>query len=184
MMNDDADITIEADGREEAGMSEEDLEVTEGRADAKLTKLKEELATAKKERQEYMDGWQRAKADYVNVLRRLEEETTAARTKGMVKAAQAFITVLDSLNRAEATGEVPDTFKGITKQLHDAANSLGLTPFGEVGEAFDPNLHEALGQDPVEDAQLDDTVTAVLEQGWKTGDTVIRAAKVRVGTTG
>ncbi len=183
MMNDDADITIETDGREEAGMSEEQLEATESSAASKVKKLKEELEQCRKERQEYMDGWQRSKADYVNVLRRLEEETTAARTKGMVKAAQAFITVLDSLNRAEATGEVPDTFKGIAKQLHDAANSLGLTPFGETGEAFDPNLHEALGQEPVTDAALDDTVTTVLEQGWKTGDTVIRAAKVRVGTT-
>lgn len=184
MMNDDADITIETDGTEESGMSEEELEATEGRADTKVAKLKAELETVKKERQEFMDGWQRAKADYVSVLRRLEEETTAARTKGMVKAAQAFITVLDTLNRAEAAGEVPETFKGVAKQLHDAANSLGMTPFGTVGETFDPTLHEALGQDPVEDAALDDTVTAVLEPGWKAGEAVIRPAKVRVGTTG
>ncbi len=183
-MNDDADFTIETDATIEPGMSEEELEATEGRADAKVTKLKAELEAVKKERQEYMDGWQRSKADYVNILRRMEEETTAARTKGMVKAASAFITVLDSLNRAEAAGEVPETFKGIAKQIHDAAASLGLVPFGAVGEVFNPNEHEALGQDIVDDAAKDDTVTAVLEQGWKTGDVVIRAAKVRVGQAG
>ena len=181
-MNDHDDINIEADGAEEIGMSEEELEATESREGAKVAKVKKELEVCKAERQEYMDGWQRSKADYVNVLKRAEDERRSAEVKGTVKAAKAFIGVLDSLTRAEASGEVPEAFQAIAKQLHGAATSLGLVPFGSVGEAFDPNQHEALGQDPVEDILLDDTVTAVLEQGWKTGDTVVRAAKVRVGT--
>lgn len=181
-MTDHDDINIEADGAEEVGMSEEDLEATESRVDAKASKLKKELEACKAERQEYMDGWQRAKADYVNVLKRAEDERKSAEVKGTVKAAKAFIGVLDSLTRAEASGEVPEAFQSIAKQLHDAATSLGLVSFGCVGETFDPVQHEALGQDPVEDILLDDTVTAILEQGWKTGDSVIRPAKVRVGS--
>jgi molecular chaperone GrpE len=180
-MNDHDDINIEADGAEEVGMSEEELEAAESREGTKVTKVKKELEVCKAERQEYMDGWQRAKADYVNVLKRGEEEKKAAQEKGTVKAAKAFIGVLDSLTRAEASGEVPEAFQAIAKQLHDAATSLGLVSFGSVGDAFDPNQYEALGQDPVEDILLDDTVTVVLEQGWRAGDTVIRAAKVRVG---
>lgn len=180
-MNDTDDINIEADGAEEVGMSEEELEATESREGAKVAKIKKELEACKAERQEYMDGWQRAKADYVNVLKRGEEEKKLAQEKGTVKATKAFIGVLDSLTRAEAAGEVPDAFQAIAKQLHDAATSLGLVPFGAAGESFDPNKHEALGQDAVEDILLDDTITAVLEQGWKTGDTIVRPAKVRVG---
>lgn len=180
-MHDDTDITIETDGREETGMSEEELEASESREGAKVAKLKKELEACKAERQEYMDGWQRSKADYVNVLKRTEEEKKAAEAKGSLKASHAFITVLDTLARAEAAGEIPEAFQAIAKQLHDAANSLGLAPFGAVGEVFDPAQHEALGQDVVSDAAQEDTVTAVLEQGWKSGEAVIRPAKVRVG---
>jgi len=174
------DVTIEQDGREEVGMSEEELEATESRVDAKTTKLKKELDACKTERQEYMDGWQRAKADYVNALKRFEEEKTAARSRGVTKSVEAFLPAMDSLARAESTGDIPEAFQGIAKQLHDAAKSLGMVQFGTVGEAFDPNLHEAYGNDPADSKENDDTVTAVLEQGWKAGDSVIRPAKVRV----
>ena len=182
MQNDD--ITLERDGHEEDGLSEVDLDEQESRADSKLAKLRKELETCKAERQEHLDGWQRAKADYVNALKRFEEEKREAKQAGVVKATEAFIAVMDSLARAEAAGEIPASFTAIAKQLHDAANSLGLAQFGAIGDAFDPAQHDALGQDPVTDQSQDDTVTAVLECGWKTGDAVVRAAKVRVGSFG
>ena len=179
-MDHDDDITIERDGREEDAMSEEELEARESRVDSKLQKVKKELEAVKKEKQEYLDGWQRAKADYVNALKRFEEEKRGAVDLGALKAAKAFLPAIDSLERAEAAGEVPESFKGIAKQLHDGAGSLGLTKFGMPGEPFDPELHEALGQDAAESKELDDTVSAVLEQGWKLHDRVVRPAKVRV----
>lgn len=181
-MQDNDDVVVERDGSEEDGMSEVELEAQESRADTKLAKLRAELERTKKERQEYMDGWQRAKADYVNALRRFEDEKAEAKQAGMVKSARAFLGVIDSLKRAEQAGAIPESFQGIAKQLRDAASTLGLTEFGAVGEAFDPNQHEALGQDPVTAANMDDTVTAVLESGWKAGEAVIRPAKVRVGS--
>ncbi len=178
-MNED-DVVISQDGTEEAGMSEEELEASESQASSKVTKIKKELETAKKERQEYLDGWQRAKADYVNALKRFEEEKKGAVALGVSVSARAFIPVMDSLERAEAHGEIPEAFSGIAKQLHEASKTLGLEKFGTVGEKFDPNLHEALGQDPTDDASQDDVVTTVLECGWRTKDMVIRPAKVRV----
>lgn len=178
----DDEVIIETDGAEEAGGSEEELEATESRADSKVVKLKKELAQTTKEKLEYLDGWQRAKADYVNVLKRAEAERESARAKGLAKGAQAFIGVMDTLDRAESAGEVPEAFQAIAKQLHQAATSLGLTKFGEIGDVFNPAHHEALGQDVVE-PELDDTVTALLEPGWKAGEEVIRPAKVRVGHT-
>lgn len=168
------DVVVEADGSEE--LSKEDAHEAPG----KTAKLKKELEEAKKERQEYLDGWQRAKADYVNALKRFEEEKKSAVMLGTAISARAFIPAMDSLARAEGAGEIPEAFSGIAKQLHEAVKTLGLEQFGKVGEAFDPNLHEALGQDATDEAEKDDTISAVLECGWKSKEAVIRPAKVRV----
>lgn len=174
------DISIERDGREEDGLSEEELEAVESKVDGKLAKLKKELEQVKKEKQEYLDGWQRAKADYVNAQKRAEDERMHAGKQAARKAVEAFLPALDSLARAEAAGEIPDGFSGIAKQLKGCAEAAGLEAFGAKGDAFDPNLHEALGEDPAGEAGQDDTVSAVLEQGWKLKGDVIRPARVRV----
>jgi len=146
---DDDDVIIESDD-EELGGSEDELEASESRAETKLAKLRKELETARKEKQENLDGWQRAKADYVNALKRFEQEKASAVTAGTLKAAKAFLPVIDSLERAKEHGELPENFVGIVKQLEAAARSLGLEQIGAVGERFDPSLHEALGQDAVD----------------------------------
>ena len=173
------DVIFEPE-RGAGGASEEDIEASESRAGAKSDKLKRELETVKKERQEYLDGWQRAKADYVNALKRFEEDRRIALTQGTRRAAEAFIPALASLERAEAQGALPEGMQGIVKQLHDAVQSLGLRQFGEVGEIFDPMLHDALGQDAATSEGGDNTISAVLEAGWKTQEGVVRPAKVRV----
>lgn len=177
-MVDEEDTFIEPDGSEELGM---DDELSSGKEASKLMKLKKELEHTKREKQEYLDGWQRAKADYVTLLKRLEEERASAESKGIVKASSQFISVLDSLERAKAHGDIPEMFMGIVSQLESATKALGLTQFGVVGEKFDPSRHEALGQDEVKDITLDNTVTAVLEAGWERNGNVVRPAKVRVG---
>ena len=155
-------------------------EAGEERAEEKFVKMREELSACRKDKQEYMDGWQRAKADYVNLLRRNEEAAKAAESSGKIKAVETLLPAFDALERSKEHGEIPDGFLAIAKQLESAFASLGLTALGEVGEKFDPIFHEALGQDPTDDNEADDTVTAVLEKGWKVGDAVIRPAKVRV----
>lgn len=177
-MSDD-DVIIDTEDFDE-GMSEEELEATESRAESKVEKLKQELATCKKEKQEYLDGWQRAKADYVNALKRFDEDVSRAKSNGAVKTAEAFIPVMDSLARASAQGEIPEGFQAIMKQLESAGKTVGLVSFGLVGEAFDPSLHEALGQDNTDDMSKDDTISQVLEKGWKVQDVVVRPAMVRV----
>jgi molecular chaperone GrpE len=177
---DDEDVVLERDGREEDGSSEEELEAAESRADAKLQKVKKELEACKKEKQEYLDGWQRAKADYVNALRRFEEEKKGLAQQGMVKAVKALLPAYDALERAKGAGELPDGFAGIAKQLESAFNSFCIKPIGTAGEAFDPEKHEALGTDETDDAKKDDTVSAVLEQGYIIGNSVLRPARVRV----
>lgn len=165
--------------QDEVKIEAEDVEA-EGKAENKIAKMREELGACRKEKQEYMDGWQRSKADYVNLLKRFESESKSMKQAGVVKAVETLLPAFDALERAKEHGELPEGFLAIAKQLESAFAALGLEELGEAGEPFNPAFHEALGQDEAESAETDDTITAVLEKGWKIRDSVIRPAKVRV----
>jgi molecular chaperone GrpE len=175
MKEEQDEITIEPETDEEMG---------EKRPEDKIAKMREELSACRKEKQEYMDGWQRAKADYVNALKRFGEDTKSSELKGKVKAVETLLPAFDALERAKEHGEIPEGFMAIAKQIETSFATLGLEEVGKVGEPFDPAFHEALGQDLTENAVADNTITAVLEKGWRVNGTVIRPAKVRVGMLG
>jgi molecular chaperone GrpE len=170
-MDEQDDVVIEPEHGEDMG---------EGRPEEKIAKMREELSACRKEKQEYMDGWQRSKADYVNLLKRFETEGKTAELKGKVNAVETLLPTFDALERAKEHGEIPEGFLAIAKQIESAFATLGLKELGEVGEKFDPALHEAFGQDLTDDSEADDTITAVLEKGWRVNGSVIRPAKVRV----
>lgn len=152
-----------------------------GDAEVRVAKLKAEIEQLKAERQEYLDGWQRSKADYVNLLKRSEQEAGSREQKGLVRAVETLLPAFDALERSKEHGEVPEGFLAIAKQLEGGFAALGLKPIGVVGEQFDPAHHDAMGQDAVQSQEADNGITAVLEKGWGVGDYVIRPAKVRVG---
>jgi molecular chaperone GrpE len=162
----------------------EDEEAFEEGAAQKFAKSRDELSVCRKEKQEYMDGWQRAKADYVNALKRFETDAKASGLRGKVRAVETLLPAFDALERSKEHGEIPAGFMAIAKQLESAFAALGLEEIGKIGEKFDPAHHEALGRDEVETAEEDDIITAILEKGWRVGDTIIRPAKVRVGHFG
>lgn len=166
------DIVIEPEHGEDRG---------EGKPEERIAKMREELSACRKDKQEYMDGWQRAKADYVNLLKRIATDAKASELKGRVEAVETLLPAFDALERSKEHGEIPEGFAAIARQLESAFAALGLEEVGKLGEQFNPALHEALGQDAVESATEDDIITAILEKGWRVGDTVIRPAKVRVG---
>ncbi len=170
-MHEQDDVIIEPEHNEEVG---------EGNPEEKIAKMREELAVCRKEKQEYMDGWQRAKADYVNLLKRFENDSKSAKQAGVVKAVETLLPAFDALERSKEHGELPSGFLAIAKQLESAFASLGLEELGKVGEMFNPVFHEALGQDSTDSSEIDDTITVVLERGWKISEVVIRPAKVRV----
>ncbi len=172
------------DIEEDSVVEPETDEAGEERAEERLAKVRGELSACRQEKQEYMDGWQRAKADYVNLLKRLETDGRAAELRGTVGAVETLLPAFDALERSKEHGEIPEGFLAIAKQIESAFAALGLTGLGEAGEKFNPAFHEALGQDPAESVETDDTITAVLEKGWKVGETVIRPAKVRVAHWG
>ncbi len=171
----DDEVTIEPMSEDQGSDSD-----VQDAVDAKVKKQKTEIERLKDERQEYLDGWQRSKADYVNALSRFEKEKLQAVSVGKLAAFKAFMPAIDSLDRAAGSGSIPEEFAAIAKQLNEACTKLDIQRYGAVGDIFNPMLHEALGTDEV-DGTLDNLVTVVLEQGYKSNDFVIRPAKVRVG---
>lgn len=176
--NDEVVIEDEVDST-----SGEEVEIVEEetRIDDKVAKAKGKIEECRAQKQEYLDGWQRAKADYVNAVRRFKEENKNATTSGVVRAVEAFLPALDSLERAKDAGEIPSGFEAIIKQIESAFTTLNLSEIeAQVGETFNTTYHEALGQDKAENKEQDDKISSVLEKGWKVGEMVIRPAKVRV----
>jgi molecular chaperone GrpE len=164
---------------DEIRIESEDPEGDE-RAEAKVKKLRDEVESLRKEKQEYLDGWQRAKADYVNALKRSDEERRVAKEAGLLKALEALLPTYDAIDRAKEHGALPEGFEAIVRQFENAFKTLGVEPLGTVGEHFDPALHEALGQDKAESMEQDGTLTAVLEKGYRVNGAVLRPAKVKV----
>lgn len=135
--------------------------------------LEEKLLLCEKERDEYLNGWKRAKADTINAKKEWEEQLKGLNDfikSGLVKD---FLPVLDAL---EVTQNIPGWHE-IKKLAEDTLKKMGLETIGAMGEPFDPNYHEAMAEGEGEP----DTVIEVLQKGYKINGRVIRAAKVKVG---
>lgn len=143
-----------------------------------VKKLKEDLKACKAERQEYLDGWQRAKADFINTKKRLEEEGERKFEHGTYACIEKLLPALDSLDIALSQKE-DDGLKLIQKQIFEA---LKIESFDPVGDTFDPNLHEPMGTVETDKKEEDDIVTQTLQKGYKRGEKIIRPAKVQIAT--
>ena len=92
----------------------------------------------------------------------------------------ALLPVLDDIDAARKAGDLEDgPFAAIATKLEDALGKKGLTRIGEVGESFDPTVHEAVMQQPTDEVEPDH-VSMVLRSGFKVGAKVVRAAQVAV----
>ncbi len=137
-----------------------------------LKKLREKLKKAVEEKQEYLEGWQRARADFANYKR--EEASIHGDKEERIKArfAEEFLPALDTLELSLKHHDSPE-LKMIEKQFLDSLKRLGIEQFGKVGEEFNPNLHEALAKQ-----SEDHTVISVERSGYKINETIIRPAQV------
>ncbi len=152
---------------------------------AKLKKTKQELAAANKEKEEYLTGWQRSKADYVNAKKRADETIANLKDDVIARFASELIPVIDSFDQALAQdGGHPEWAKGfenVRSQLLSALKAEGIEQFSGDGEQFDPGLHEAVEVVAAKDDTEDNRVLAVLQKGYRIGERIIRPARVRLG---
>lgn len=155
-----------------------------GAAQAKVKKLREELKESQKKAAEYLDGWQRCKADSVNARKDAlrDGERLAERAKEGVT--EDLLPVLDSFDMAmgaDVWETVSEDWRAginhIRNQLLDVLEKNGIERFGKVGEPFDPRLHEAVQE--VDDMPGDShTIVKVLRHGYRAGERSVRPAQV------
>lgn len=148
--------------------------------------LRQAWEKEKKRAEEYLDQWRRERAEFSNYKKRSEKEK-----EELVKLANALLVakllpVLDDFERAAAT--LPSDLLGMTwldgvflihRKLQLALEQEGLEAFGEVGEKFDPALHEAVLHEETGE-QKDGYISAVLQKGYRFQDRVLRPAMVKV----
>lgn len=129
----------------------------------------------------YLDDLRRLTAEYANYRKRTEANAVLEKQRAAAAAVSPLLTVLDDLDRAEAHGDLEEgtAFATIAQKLRGALERMGLEGFGEKGEAFDPQLHEAIAQVPVPGTESP-VVLDVVERGYRLGDVELRAAKVAV----
>ena len=182
---------------EEAELNSEIEELTE--LDSAVENLQEELSledqveflhsaldevTAKAE--EYLDGWQRSRAEFANYKKRILKENTEIRQVARGEVIKLYLDILDDLERALL--ERPDKGDGktwmdgieiIVQKLKSRLEAEGVKPMNPLGEDFDPNLHEALMKEESEDYESGKVID-VMQEGYWIGDKVLRPALVRV----
>lgn len=161
-------------------------EPEEGESTEEAVSLEEQLEAAEAKAAEYLDGWQRARAEFANAKKRLEKSRVEARRNATVEVIGKILPILDDFERA--LENVPENiaadgwFEGIAlidRKLHDILKSENIERIETVGEPFDPNLHEAVLQEESDEYESG-TVIKELQSGYRLDERVIRPAMVIV----
>ena len=128
-----------------------------------------------------LNDLKRLQAEYANYRRRTEEQRQIEIERAKGEAAKGLIPVLDDLGRAEQHGDLVEgtPFAVIADKVRAVVERLGVVAYGDKGEEFDPQRHEAIFQQPTPGVEKA-TVLEVVEVGYRLGDVELRPAKVVV----
>jgi molecular chaperone GrpE len=139
----------------------------------------EELATAKAEAAERLNDLKRLQAEYVNYRKRVDRDREAVRENAVGAVLNEMLGILDDIGRARDHGDLTGGFRSVGEAVENLTQKFGLVRYGEVGDEFDPMIHEALMHE-YSDEVTTPTCTQVLMPGYRHGDRVLRAARVAV----
>ncbi|HEU0251214.1 MAG TPA: nucleotide exchange factor GrpE [Solirubrobacteraceae bacterium] len=170
------------DGEQTVDEVEQAHNPEDGDAEAIEGELGEMVKTAA-QRDEYLALAQRTQADFENYRKRVARDATLAQDRGVAKLTKELLPALDNLDRAIEAAQAEDPLlegvRLVRSELGAALARAGIEAFAPLGEPFDPNHHEAMAQQPVEGA-ASGTVAEVYQNGYRMGETIIRAARVLV----
>ncbi len=138
-----------------------------------------DLAEAQQALAERTADLQRLQAEYVNYKRRVDRDRELGKQNATFSVLSALLPVLDDIDRAREHGEVEGGFKAVADSLDRAVVGLGLVRFGEAGDEFDPNIHEALMHAHSPDVTRT-TCQHIILAGYRIGARVVRPARVTV----
>ncbi|MEK7190299.1 MAG: nucleotide exchange factor GrpE [Patescibacteria group bacterium] len=167
---------------------EEDLKKT-------LKKFRADLKQAQKENYElnatnieYLTGWQKERADFIN-YKKQEHDRKAHFSESMrERILTRFLSVVDSFNMAfankEAWEKVDENWRRGVEHIYTQMNTIfeeyGVKPIGEVGEVFNPNIHQSVDVVETDKKENEHKVATVIQKGYKLGERVMRPARVNV----
>ncbi|MEX0909809.1 MAG: nucleotide exchange factor GrpE [Candidatus Paceibacterota bacterium] len=157
-------------------------------AEETIRGLKKKLKESEREKIENLTGWQRSKADYINLKKRSAEGSERLGRQAKESVIKTFFPVLDSLElsmKGEAWENANEKWRSgiesIYKQFISALSQNNVEEIGEIGEQFDPYIHTSISMRKTENPDEDNTVAEVVQRGYrfKQGE-VIRSPKVVV----
>lgn len=173
----------------------EDISIVESTEDGlelpekdKNKKLRDDLKRIQGERDEYLAGWQRAKADYINLQREMETVRLNSSLLTKEKMVENVLPSLDSFDMAFSNKELWDNvdknwrigIESIYNQIISGLEKSGIETIKGEEIPFDPQFHQSIEKTTTDDKEKDHFVEKVLQVGYKIGDRVIRPAKVRI----
>ena len=173
--------TVEAENAPEEKASRSDKK-KQKKADAQIAELEKQLEESKAELAAEKDKYMRMIAEYDNYRRRTAKEKDGIYADAYADALKRILPILDNLERAVGVSEAEALQKGLSMTLkgaEDALAKMGVTAFGEKGETFDPEKHNAVMH--IEDEQFGEgEITEVYQKGYAKGDKILRFAMVIV----
>jgi molecular chaperone GrpE len=177
---DEEELTeVLAEGPEEVGAEE---------AVDELALLRQDLEEARAKEAEYLDGWQRARAELANARKRFERERAQAYANAKADVMARLLPMVDDFERAFEI--VPDDLSDldwvegvrlIQRKSQALLEQEGVVPIEAVEQEFDPRFHQALTHEPAEDVP-EGHVIAEVQKGYRMGDRVLRPSTVRVSS--
>jgi molecular chaperone GrpE len=170
-------------GQQAAAEDQEQAAADDGDALAQAEAILNEVgsdATATDIEAELRNDLQRLQAEYVNYRKRVERDRDVARDMAVIGVLNSLMPVLDDIDAARQHGDLAEgPFAAIAAKLESALKNYGLERIDETGVEFDPNVHEALIQQPSADVTFD-SVSQILRAGYRKNERVLRAAQVIV----
>jgi molecular chaperone GrpE len=147
--------------------------------DAAVDELLGQEVALLKQLEERTADLQRVHAEYANYRKRVERDRDEVRRAAQASVVEQLLPVLDDFGRADEHGELVGSFKTVADNFLATLVRVGLKPFADAGDEFDPHLHEALTvvDDPTATTP---TVATVYQAGYLFGDKVLRPARVVV----
>lgn len=163
------------------------IEELEGK---KIQSLQKKLKECQKERQEFLDGWQRSQADSINIKKRAEEDKKNISSYATEEILQDLFPVLDAFDMVfkdkEALSKVdPNWVKGVEYiliQFNSVFSNRNIESFEPLNEKFNQDEHNSIELINTDDKEEDDVVLEVVQKGYKIGSKVVRPATVKVGS--
>lgn len=172
------DVIIEEEYTEDSQLGEKYIK--------KIHDLKEKVEKCQKEKEDYLQGWQRAQADFINYKKQNESIFTQAKESSTIELVESLLPILDSFDMALA-GTFDDSFKKwltgfeyVHQQFKKVLEENNIEEINPVNELFSPEFHEAIEEVSTDDESLDHKVAHVILKGYKTPKRIIRAAQVKV----